>query len=128
MWRRSRVIVVAMRATRTIVTRAGDNHVICGDCVVADSAPARLRGLLGRSPLAAGEGLLLRPCASVHTWFMGFAIDALFLDRDLRVVRIAPNLRPWQMAAARKAKVVLELRSGEAARSRIAVGDRLVLG
>src|SRR3982751_1924970 len=101
-----------MRATRTTVTRASDNLLVCNDCVVADSAPTRIRGLLGRASLTSGEGLLLRPCASVHTWFMGFAIDALFLDHDLRVVRIAAELRPGRMAAARKAKAVLELAAG----------------
>jgi uncharacterized membrane protein (UPF0127 family) len=128
MWRELRAIVVAMRATRTTVMRASDKLLVCDDCVVAESPVTRLRGLLGRAALASGEGLLLRPCASVHTWFMGFAIDALFLDRDLRVVRVAADLRPWHMAAARRAKAVLELPAGAAARSRIEPGDQLVLG
>jgi uncharacterized membrane protein (UPF0127 family) len=117
-----------MRATRTTVTRATDELVVCDDCLVADSASTRLRGLLGRAQLASGEGLLLRPCGSVHTWFMGYAIDALFLDRDLRVLQVANDLRPWRMAVARKAKAVLELPAGEAARNSIKTGDQLVLG
>jgi uncharacterized membrane protein (UPF0127 family) len=117
-----------MPATRTTVTRADDNVVVCDNCLVADSAALRLRGLLGRPPLAGREGLLLRPSGSIHTWFMRFPIDALFLDREMRVIRVAPEIRPWRMAAARKAKAVLELRAGEAARSRIEAGDRLVLG
>jgi hypothetical protein len=116
-----------MRATRTSVRRAGDDVVVCGDCLLADSAPLRLRGLLGRSPLATGQGLMLRPSGSIHTWFMRYPIDALFLDRDLRVLRVASDLPPWRMAARRKAKAVLELRAGEAARNRIECGDQLVL-
>jgi uncharacterized membrane protein (UPF0127 family) len=117
-----------MAATRTLITRAGDDALVCNDCLVADSPGLRLRGLLGRPPLGSGQGLLLRPSGSIHTWFMRFRIDALFLDRDLRVLRVAPDLGPWRMAGARKAKAVLELRAGEAARSGIAPGDQLVIG
>jgi hypothetical protein len=79
---------------------------------LADTALARVRGLLGRSSLATGEGILLRPASSVHTAFMRFAIDVVFLDRDLRVLKIASHLRPWRTAARRKAHAVLELRGG----------------
>jgi uncharacterized membrane protein (UPF0127 family) len=117
-----------MAAKRTSIRRADDEVVVCHDCLVADSPGLRLRGLLGRAPLGNGEGLLLRPSGSIHTWFMRFRIDALFLDRDLRVLRVAPELRPWRMAGARKAKAVLELQAGQAARSGIAPGDQLVIG
>jgi uncharacterized membrane protein (UPF0127 family) len=58
---------------------------------------------------------------------MRFPIDAVFLDRDLRVLRVADDLKPWRAAAARKARSVLELPAGEAARRGLAVGDVLVL-
>jgi uncharacterized membrane protein (UPF0127 family) len=86
-----------------------------------------MRGLLGRSELPVGEGLLLKPCGSVHMFFMRFAIDAVFLDRELSVVGVAADLKPWRMAGRRGAKAVLELPAGEAARRRIASGDRLRL-
>ena len=60
--------------------------------------------------------------------FMRFAIDAVFLDRDLRVVDVIPNLRPWRIAGRRGARAVLELPAGEASRRGIRPGERLVLG
>lgn len=60
--------------------------------------------------------------------FMRFAIDAVFLDRDMRVAKIAADLRPWRLAGARGAKSVVELPAGEAARRGLNVGDRLIAG
>jgi uncharacterized protein len=86
-----------------------------------------MRGLLGRDGLAQGEGLLLKPCGSVHTAFMRFPIDVVFLDRELSVVAVRPEVRPWRTARARGAKVTLELAAGEAARLGIASGMQLRL-
>jgi uncharacterized membrane protein (UPF0127 family) len=102
-----------------------DGTVVCERCVVADSALRRLRGLLGRKALDPGEGLLLKPAPSIHTFFMRFAIDAVFMDRELVVLKITPNLRPWRMAHCRRARAVLELPAGEALRRAVAPGDRL---
>jgi uncharacterized membrane protein (UPF0127 family) len=85
-------------------------------------------GLLGRTDLPADEGVLLRPASSIHTAFMRFAIDAVFLDRELRVVRVAEHVPPWRVAAARGSRAVLELRAGEAARRGLEPGDLLRLG
>jgi uncharacterized protein len=93
-----------------------DGTVVCERCLLAETPLARLRGLLGRSGLASGEGLLLRPAGSIHTAFMRFSIDAVFLDRADRVVKVAAALRPWRAAACRGARSVLELSAGEAAR------------
>ena len=86
-----------------------------------------MRGLLGRKELPSGEGILLRPAGSVHTFFMRFPIDVVFLDRDLRVVSLAEDVAPWKLRGARGAKAVLELASGECARREIRVGDQLAL-
>jgi uncharacterized membrane protein (UPF0127 family)/CheY-like chemotaxis protein len=99
--------------------------IVCEQAVVAETALRRLRGLLGRASLPSGEGLLLRPAPSIHTAFMRFPIDALFLDRDLVVLKTAPGLEPWRTASARHARAVLELSAGEIARRGIEVGDRL---
>jgi uncharacterized membrane protein (UPF0127 family) len=86
------------------------------------------KGLLGRDGLHAGEGLLLSdPTGSIHMFFMRFAIDAVFLTKDLEVVKVVEDLKPWRMARARGAKRILEIGSGEAARLGIKPGDRLVL-
>jgi uncharacterized membrane protein (UPF0127 family) len=60
--------------------------------------------------------------------FMRFPIDAVFLDRDLRVMKVAAELKPWRAAGSRVAKAVLEIPSGEAARRGLSVGDRLIAG
>jgi uncharacterized protein len=105
------------------VTRGG---AVCVS-ELADRALPRMRGLIGRNGLPAGEGLLLRPAPSIHTAFMRFPIDALFLDRELRVLEIVERLRPWRMASKRGARAVLELSAGESARRGVRVGDRLEL-
>jgi uncharacterized membrane protein (UPF0127 family) len=115
-----------MSGARVTVTD-GHDRVLCEHCAVADRPLARLRGLLGRSELPAGEGLLLRPSPSIHTWFMRFPIDVLFLDRDLHVLGIRPKLRPWRMAWQKGARAVLELAAGEAQRRDIRSGDQLVV-
>jgi uncharacterized membrane protein (UPF0127 family) len=112
---------------RTVSLRTTDGRVVCEWCLVADSAWTRMRGLLGRRGLASGKGLLLRPAGSVHTFFMGFPIDVVFLSRDGEVLKIAQALSPWRTAAARRAKMALELGAGEAERNGIRVGDRLDL-
>ena len=109
----------------TIVRENGD--VVCRRCVVADRPLARMRGLLGRRQLDADEGLLLRPASSIHTWFMHFPIDAVFLDRDLAVVATERDLSPWRTARARGARAVLELPAGASERGRLRPGDRLRL-
>jgi uncharacterized membrane protein (UPF0127 family) len=101
---------------------------VCERCLLAETALTRMKGLLGRRARPSGEGILLRPASSVHMAFMRFAIDAVFLDRDLRVLKIAADLRPWRAAGARGSKSVLEILAGEAARCGLTVGDRLVVG
>jgi uncharacterized protein len=86
-----------------------------------------MRGLLGREALEAGDGLLLQPGGSIHTFFMRFPIDAVFLDRGLRVVGLAQELAPWRLAARRHAHSVLELAAGEIGERAIEVGERLYL-
>jgi len=86
-----------------------------------------MRGLLGRRSLPAGEGILLKPARSVHTFFMRFPIDVVFVDSQLAVVGIAAALPPWRTAAERSAFSVLELAAGECERRRVAVGDVLLV-
>jgi len=69
--------------------------------------------------------MLFRPAGSIHMFFMRFAIDAVFCDRDLKVLDVARDLQPWRTARARGAKVVIELAAGAA--SNVAAGDQLVL-
>lgn len=101
---------------------------MAASCAVANSGAARLRGLLGRRSLSADEGLLLSSTGSIHTCFMRFPIDAVFLDGELRVLGVAADLPPWRVAGRRGARAVLELPSGAAARRGIEPGERLHVG
>lgn len=96
-------------------------------CEVAETAASRTRGLLGSDGLDQGRGLLLRPASSVHTAFMRFPIDVVFLDRRLRVLKVRRELRPWRSTGCLRARAVLELAAGESARLGIAPGSALRL-
>jgi len=109
------------------VVRKQDGTVVCQRCVIADSIWLRMKGLLGRASLPDGEGILLRPGSSIHMFFMRFPIDAVFVDRDLRVLRVKANLKPWRMASKRGTKAVLELPAGTCERRGVHEDDRLQL-
>lgn len=100
---------------------------VCERCELADTPLKRLRGLLGRGGLERGEGLLLRPAPAIHTCFMRFPIDAVFVDRGMEVVAVSAEVRPWRFARGRGAHSVIELAAGECRRLRIETGDRLLL-
>ena len=102
-----------------------DGDVVVENCLLAETALSRCRGLLGRSGLSSGEGMLLRPASSVHTAFMRFAIDVVFLDRADRVLKVADDLGPWRMAGCRGARAALELPAGEARRRGLRPGVSL---
>jgi uncharacterized membrane protein (UPF0127 family) len=110
------------------IVNVSKGTTVAGQARKAESFLARLVGLMGRSGLEEGEGLLLAPCASVQTLFMRFPIDVIFMDRDARVVKVAPALRPFRLAlGGRGARDTLEVAAGTAARSHTAVGDRLAM-
>jgi uncharacterized membrane protein (UPF0127 family) len=115
-----------MSGTATLVDRERQ-LVVCERCVVAADPWRRLKGLLGRREISPDEGLLLQPAAAIHTCFMRFPIDAVFLDRNLTVLSVVPALGRWRTARRRGARAVLELRSGECERREIKPGDRLTL-
>ncbi len=90
---------------------------------VADGFFSRMRGLLGKSGLPRGEGLVIIPCKSVHGAFMRFPLDVLFLDRQ-GVVRHAMQLRPWRFSPfVPSAHLVLELPYGTIASAATEPGD-----
>jgi uncharacterized protein len=101
--------------------------VVCERCEIPKSSFARMRGLLGRSGLEPGSGMLIDAAPSVMTFFMRFPIDVVFLDRDWTVVRVVHALKPWRVAGARRAVAALELPAGAAAEAGLQEGDVLVL-
>ena len=95
---------------------------------VADTTLSRFVGLMGRSSLAPGHGLLIRPSNGVHTLWMRFAIDVLLLDREYRVLSVYENLRPFRMTSINwKAASALELPSGTITATDTQAGDLLEL-
>jgi uncharacterized membrane protein (UPF0127 family) len=120
--------MAATRPANTIVLVGPQGQVVSELCQIADGFFRRGRGLLGRKDLPRGQGMLIRPTWSVHTAFMRFAIDVLFLDEELTVLKVTRQLRPWRAAARWRAHSALELRAGECERLGIDVGDRLAWG
>jgi uncharacterized membrane protein (UPF0127 family) len=106
--------------------RSADGAVVFARCLLASTPKLRMRGLLGRDSLERDEGILLKPASSVHTFFMRFPIDVVFLDRDRRVVRIARDVGPSRFTRGPGSKEVLELRAGRADEVGLRVGDELV--
>jgi uncharacterized membrane protein (UPF0127 family) len=103
-----------------------DGIEVASHCELASGMLARMRGLLGRDGLADGHGMWFPHTSSVHMFFMRFPIDVVFVDRANRVVRIAADLQPGRIAAARRARAALELPAGTAARLGLAPGVTLV--
>lgn len=105
---------------------AKTNQVLAAPVEVADTFWTRLCGLMFRKTFAAQAGLLLDPCPQIHTCFMRFAIDVIFLDKQNRVVAVLENLKPWRMSklypAARR---TLELPAGTL-QGRVQAGDELI--
>ena len=114
-----------MRKVPNLTLRREDGRVVAESVVVADSTGRRLRGLLGKKELPSGHGVLLRPAWSIHTAFMRFPIDVVFLDADQIVIKIVPNLPSFKTASCRGAREVVELRAGECERYAYRLG-RLV--
>ena len=108
------------------VLNATRNTTIGTKIVLANSSGERRTGLLKQDSLAEGHGLWIVPCEGIHTMFMRFAIDVVFLDRKNRVRKIRPNLPPWRLSACFVGRSVLELPAGTAERTLMAVGDELV--
>lgn len=109
------------------VSVLGAGTVLCEHCELAESPLRRMRGLLGRRGLEPGEGILLRPAPAIHTCFMRFAIDVVFVDEAMEVVGVREQVGPWRFARSKGAKAVIELAAGEARRLGLAPGDRLLL-
>lgn len=93
---------------------------------VADGFRSRMRGLLGHAPLAQGEGMVIMPCQWIHTLFMGFSIDVVYLGNDLRVVHLQENVSPNRLCSpVPRASCVVELSARAISRAGVQIGDQL---
>lgn len=114
--------------SRVRVVNASRQRVLAEGAAVAETFFERSRGLLGRASLAPGEGLVIRPCPSIHTFFMRFPIDVLHVGADDRVLRVLHDLPPNRVGPlVGGSQYVVELPPGTAATTGTMVGDQLRL-
>jgi len=110
-----------------MLMNARTSQVVAHDVELADTRESRRKGLLGRDSLDSRAALILRPCFSVHTAFMRFPIDVVFVDREGTVVKVVRNLVAWRIAGAWGAHAAIEFAAGTIAAGAVDVGDRLYL-
>jgi uncharacterized membrane protein (UPF0127 family) len=101
--------------------------VLADRALIADDSRTRQTGLLKHTGLAEGEGLWIVPCEGVHTFFMKFAIDVLFLSKKRVVTKLRPNMVKSRIALSLRAHSTLELPVGMIEKSGTKVGDQLEL-
>jgi uncharacterized membrane protein (UPF0127 family) len=110
----------------TLLVRNRTRNTVLGASVnVADTPGTRRTGLLKHTSLPKGEGLWIVPCESVHTFFMKFAIDLIYLDRRHKVRKVRSAVPPWRLSACLPAHSVLELPAGTAIETQTQPGDEL---
>src|ERR1035441_10548721 len=114
-----------MPETRFKVTNSTRGTMLATRLEVAETAQQRSKGLLGRVGLAPGEGLWIVPCESVHTFFMRFPIDLVYLDRKNKIKKVRSEVGAWRMSACLSAHSVLELPAGTIRETQTQSGDTL---
>ncbi len=110
-----------MRPVYRLETESGT--VVADHVALADGIFSRFMGLMFRKELPAGHGLAIRPCNSIHMFFMRFPLDVVFVDGDGRVVRVLDSIRPWRASSfVGGAKAAIELPGGTAVQSGVTAG------
>jgi hypothetical protein len=125
MWSGLRAGRGAAKQMRLRVTNLTRHTALATYMEVANSSAKRSKGLLGREGLAHGEGLWIMPCEAVHTFWMQFPIDLVYLDRKRRIRKLVSNLPAWRLSACLRAHSVLELPAGTIRATRTEIGDTL---
>jgi uncharacterized membrane protein (UPF0127 family) len=111
-----------------ILVRNQTRDTVLGDSVdIADSSEKRRVGLLKHERLSPGEGLWITPCESVHTFFMKFPIDLVYLDKQRKVRKVRHRVLPWRLSMCLTAHSILELPAGTAKQTGTLKGDTLII-
>ena len=113
---------------KTITLVGPGGQVVCERCHLADRPLPRIRGLMAHPPPDPSEGMLLRPSWSIHTAFVRYPIDAVFLDEEMTILNIRSKLKPWRAAWKKGAHSVLELPAGRCEKLGVGPGDKLGWG
>ena len=101
------------------------DKILCENMKVADSLVDRCVGLMFSKKMDGFDGLLIRPCRSIHTFFMRYQIDVLFLSKDLVVTKKIIKMKPWRISSLSwKSTQVLELEGGTIPKE-LRVGDKI---
>jgi hypothetical protein len=104
-----------------------NNAILADKAVLANTPFARVRGLLGKKQLNPGEGIILRPCTSIHTFLMRFPIDILFVDKNNKIIKPISNLKPFRLTPIYfNAAFAIELPTGTIASTSTAPGDEVL--
>ena len=106
-----------------IIENIKNNEILASDARIAASFMDRLKGLLGTKKLDQGQGLIIRPCNSIHTIGMKYSIDIIFLDKQNKVVKIVMDMHSGRVSICNSASYVVELPSGVASSTNTTVGD-----
>ena len=112
---------------KILVRNQTRNTVLADSADVADTSAKRRTGLLKQDGLAPGHGLWIVPCESVHSFFMKFAIDLVYLDRKHKVRKVRHNMAPWRMSICLSAHSILELPAGVLEATGTQAGDQLAI-
>jgi uncharacterized membrane protein (UPF0127 family) len=115
------------RAAPCALRNERTREVLATRIETAFDSRSRRTGLLGRDSLAAGAALVIAPCDAIHTFFMRFPIDAMFVAKSGAVRKIKRRLAPWRITASLGSFATIEFAAGELSGRDIRVGDRLVI-
>jgi uncharacterized membrane protein (UPF0127 family) len=111
--------------SRLRVSNLTRQTVLATSMEVANTDAKRRKGLLGREGLSAGGGMWICPCEAVHTFWMRFPIDLVYLDRKNQIRKLVSEVRPWRLSGCLSAHSVIELPSGTIRATQTAPGDIL---
>jgi uncharacterized protein len=104
------------------------NIILAENAILAETFFKRIKGLLGRKFLGDKEALIIKPCNSIHTFFMAFPIDVLFVDKNNRVIKVIISFQPFRLSPiCTSSAYVIECAPGVSSPDKVEVGDRLLI-
>ncbi len=115
--------------SRAKLKKKHDGREILISIQIADTFLDRMIGLLGTSTLPDGHGLWIKRCNSIHTFFMKYSIDCIFLDSELKVVSLVSNVKPWKIVWPQmRTQSVIEMTAGQLNKMNLSLGEELYVG